>query len=156
MTLDKHESYWQAFLATLPPDAPARTATYTAEPFGDNPALADELLALVLAGAKTATCSALWEWEAEGETPTAVGAFWIVLDGRGEPRCVVETVEVTQRRFDAVDADFAYAEGEDDRSLASWRAGHERFFTRTLAAIGKYFTPEMPLVCERFRVIYAG
>ncbi len=143
MTLDKHESYWQAFLATLPPDAPARTATYTAEPFGDNPALADELLAL-------------WEWEAEGKTPTAAGAYWIVLDGRGEPRCVVETVEVTQRRFDAVDADFAYAEGEDDRTLASWRAGHERFFTRTLAAIGKVFTPEMPLVCERFRVIYAG
>ncbi len=156
MTPVKIEAFWQDFLATLPPDAAAHTAPYTAEPFGDNPALADELLALVLAGAKTATCSALWEWEAKGKTPTAVGAFWIVLDGRGEPRCVVETVEVTMRRFDAVDADFAYAEGEDDRTLASWRAGHERFFTRTLAAIGKVFTPEMPLVCERFRLVYTG
>jgi uncharacterized protein YhfF len=156
MTTDKIEAYWQDFLATLPPHAAAHTATYTAEPFGDNPALADELLALVLAGAKTATCSALWEWEAEGKAPTAVGAFWIVLDGRGEPRCVVEAIEVTQRRFDEVDAAFAHAEGEGDRSLAYWRAAHERFFTRILPASGKAFAPDMPLVCERFRVIYRG
>lgn len=63
-------TYWQAFLATLPEDAPARTATYTAEPFGDNPVLADELGALVVEGKKTATCSALWEWEAEGNPVT--------------------------------------------------------------------------------------
>jgi uncharacterized protein YhfF len=156
MTTDKIEAFWQDYLATLPPNAAAHTAPYTAEPFGDNPALADELLALVLAGAKTATCSALWEWEAEGKAPTAVGAFWIVLDGRGEPHCVVEAIEVTQRRFDEVDAAFARAEGEGDRSLAYWRAAHERFFTRTLPAIGKAFAPDMPLVCERFRVVYRG
>ena len=52
------------------------------------------------------------------------------------------------------DADFARAEGEDDLTLESWRAGHKRFFTRTRAPIGKEFTEDMPLVCERFRVIY--
>ncbi len=148
------ESFWQAFLATLPEDAPARTATYTAEPFGDNPALADELGALVFEGKKMATCSALWEWEAEGNPVTKVGSFWIVLDGRGEPLCIVEAVEVAFRRYDEVDAEFAYAEGEGDRSLQYWRDAHRRFFTRTLTAIGKEFAPEMPLVCERFRVVY--
>ena len=150
------EQYWQAFLATLPEDAPARRATYDAEGFGDNPALADELGALVLEGKKTATCSSLWEWEAEGKPVTEAGAYWIVLDGRGAPMCIVETVEVTLRRYDEVDAAFAYAEGEDDRSLEAWRAGHRRFFTRTLAAIGKEFATDMPLVCERFRVVYRG
>jgi uncharacterized protein YhfF len=148
------EQFWLAFRATLPDDAPAHQASYVAEPFGDNPALADELVALVLDGVKTATCSALWEWEAEGNPIPQPGAFWIVLDGRGAPRCIVETVEVTMRRYDEVDAEFAAAEGEGDRSLAYWRAAHERFFTRTLGAIGKDFTPEMPLVCERFRVVY--
>ena len=33
--------------------------------FGDSPELADELLALVLAGAKTATCGALRDFNAE-------------------------------------------------------------------------------------------
>ena len=149
-------TYWQTFLATLPDDAPAHTATYTAEPFGDNPALADELGALVLEGKKTATCSALWEWEAEGNPVTTAGSFWIVLDGSGAPLCIVETVEVAFRRYVEVDAAFAYAEGEGDRSLEYWRAAHQRFFTRTLAAIGREFATDMPLVCERFRVVYRG
>ncbi len=150
------EQFWHAWLATLPPDAPARNASYVVEPFGDNPALADELVALVLAGIKTATCSALWEWEAEGNTPPTPGLLWVVLDGGGEPRCIVETVEVTHRRYDEVDADFAAAEGEGDRSLDYWREAHRRFFTRTLPAIGKEFVADMPLVCERFRVVYRG
>ena len=150
------EQFWQAYLATLPEDAPARGATYDAEGFGDNPALADELGALVLEGKKTATCSALWEWEAEGNPLPQPGAFWIVLDGRGAPLCITETVEVTFRRYNEVDAAFAYDEGEDDRSLAAWREAHYRFFSRTLPAIGKEFTQEMPLVCERFRVVFGG
>ncbi len=148
------EQFWLAYLATLPDDAPAHRASYVAEPFGDNPALADELAALVLAGVKTATCSALWDWEAEGNPIPQPGALWIVLDGRGAPLCITETVEVTFRRYDEVDAAFAYDEGEGDRSLEYWRGAHRRFFSRTLPAIGKEFTPEMPLVCERFRVVY--
>ena len=34
------------------------------------------------------------------------------------PRCVIETTEVSYRRYDEVDAAFAYEEGEGDRSLA--------------------------------------
>ena len=78
----------------------------------------------------------------------------IVLDGKGDPLCIVETVEVTVRRYDEVDADFARDEGEGDLSLTYWRDAHKRFFTRTLARIGREFSEEMPLVCERFRIIY--
>lgn len=65
MTADAIVQFWQAYLHTLPPDAPHREARYVAEAFGDNPTLADELGALIRQGRKTATCSALWEWEAE-------------------------------------------------------------------------------------------
>ncbi|HAX69535.1 MAG TPA: ASCH domain-containing protein, partial [Anaerolineae bacterium] len=58
------------------------------------------------------------------------------------------------RKYNEVDADFARDEGEEDLSLESWRAGHKRFFTRTLAEIGREFSEDMPLICERFRVIY--
>jgi uncharacterized protein YhfF len=78
----------------------------------------------------------------------------VVLDGRGEPLCIVETTEITIRPFDQVDARFAWEEGEGDRSLAYWRRAHLDFFTRTLAKIGKHPTPDMPLVCERFRILY--
>lgn len=151
MSQSNIETYWENFLTAHPA---YRGKPYIAEPFGDNPALADELGNLVLSGLKSATCSSVWEYEAKGESFPKVGILWLVLDGRNEPMCVVETIEVTFRKYNEVDADFARAEGEDDLSLASWREGHKRFFTRTLAAIGKEFTEDMPLVCERFHVIY--
>jgi uncharacterized protein YhfF len=47
--------------------------------FGDSPALADELLALVLAGKKTATC-----WAASGGGKgVEIGKRWLVKDGQG-------------------------------------------------------------------------
>ena len=111
--------------------------------FGDGPQLADELLELVLAGVKTATCST--EDEPNTSTP---GECWIVLDGRGHPRCVIETTEVTYRCFGEVDAAFAHEEGEGDRSLAYWRSAHRQYFGR----LGK-FSEDMMLMCERFRLI---
>jgi uncharacterized protein YhfF len=111
--------------------------------FGDGPALADELLNLVLKGVKTATCST--EDEPNISKP---GERWIVLDGRGMPRCVIESTEVTFRRYLEVDAAFAHDEGEGDRSLTYWRDAHRGYFQR----LGK-FSEDMMLMCERFRLI---
>ena len=111
--------------------------------FGDNPALADELLELVMKGTKTATCSTEDE-----PNISAPGERWIVLDGSGHPRCVIESIEVTFRRYDEVDAAFAYEEGEGDRSLTYWREAHRRYFGR----LGK-FREDMMLMCERFRLV---
>lgn len=150
------EPFWQTYLATLS-DADRQAAIargYKAEAWGDNPALADELGTLIAAGTKTATCGALWNYEAEGEPLSAPGLLTVVLDGADQPLCLIETTEITIRAFNEVDAQFAYEEGEEDRSLASWRAGHQRFFTRTLASIGRTFDETMPLVCERFRLLY--
>lgn len=94
------------------------------------------------------------EYEAEGETPTRPGEKSIVLDGGGNPLCIIETAEVTVRRFDEVDEEFAREEGEGDLSLEYWRGAHRRFFGRTLPNIGRSFAEDMPLVCERFRVVY--
>jgi uncharacterized protein YhfF len=116
--------------------------------FGDTPELADQLLSLVLEGKKTATCGALRDFVEGGETLPQVGRQDIVLDGRGRPAAVIETTDVQIRRFHDVDAAFAFDEGEGDRSLESWRREHEGYFRRNGG-----FTPEMELVCERFRLV---
>jgi uncharacterized protein YhfF len=116
--------------------------------------MADELGALIVQGAKTATCSALWEWEAEGNPIPQPGLITVVLDGRGEPLCIVETVEVSVRKYNEVNAVFAREEGEGDLSLNYWREAHRKFFSRVLPKFGKEFSEDMPLVCERFQVIY--
>lgn len=75
---------------------------------GGTPEQADRLLALVLDGTKTATASALWDYEAGGE---------------------------------------------DDRTLDSWRHMHREFFS-TYAAHDRGFAFDMPVVLERFEVLY--
>ena len=154
MHKDTIEAYWQEFLATLPPDSPYHAKSHIAEGWGDGPEMADELGALIVNGTKTASCSSLWEWEAEGESPPEAGAVTIVLDGRGKPIGIVETTEITIRKYNEVGADFARDEGEGDLSLRFWREAHKNFFSRSLPAIGKEFSEDMPLVCERFRLIY--
>ena len=151
---EKVEAYWREYLGTLPESSPVREESYDVAGFGDSPGMAGELGALVAEGKKTATCSALWEWEVEGETLPEVGNKAVVLDGSDEPLCVIETTEIGVRPYEEVDARFAYEEGEGDRSLEHWREAHWRFFSRTLPGIGKEPMPDMPLVCERFRVIY--
>jgi uncharacterized protein YhfF len=151
---DRIGAYWSGFLETLPAESSVRDEPYGAEAWGDSPRLADELGALIVAGTKTATCSALWEYEAEGSALPEVGSKTIVLDGHDNPLCIIETTEVAVRPYDKVDARFAHEEGEGDRSLGYWRDAHWRFFSRTLPNIGRDPAIDMPLVCERFRVIY--
>ncbi len=70
------------------------------------PALADELVELVVKGSRPRPAA-----PKTSRTPPRPGERWVVLDGRAEPRCVIETIEVTYRRFNEVDAAFAYDEG---------------------------------------------
>jgi uncharacterized protein YhfF len=154
MTEDVGRAYWHKFLSTQPEDSPYHTKTYSKGGYGDNPQLANELIQLVLLGKKTATCGSLWEREAEGDPLPNVGDVWVELDGEGNAVCITETTEVTIRKYNEVDADFAREEGEGDLSLDYWREAHRDYFSRVLRKIGKDFSEDMPLVCERFRVIH--
>ena len=121
--------------------------------FGADAEQADALLALVLDGTKTATAGALWDFESDDEPLPEPGSLSIILDGRGHPRALIECTAVEVVPFDQVDAEHAYLEGEGDRSLEHWREVHQRFFTR-VATHEHGFQPDMPVVCERFRVVY--
>jgi uncharacterized protein YhfF len=154
MTDNVIQIYWQKFLSTLPDDSPYYVKTYSQGGYGDSPELANELIALILAGKKTATCGALWEWEVEGKPLPKVGDLWVEVDGYGNPVCITETTEVTLRKYHEVDAEFARAEGEGDLSLDYWRQAHKNFFSRILPKFGMEFSEDMLLVCERFRLIH--
>ena len=148
-------AFWHAFLSTQPNDAHYHSLGMPpAWGFGDHAHLADELGALVLRGVKTATCTMLWEFEADHEPLPQPGDVSIILNGVGEALCIIETLQVEVAAFDMVGADFAYDEGEDDRSLEQWREAHWRYFSRICQQIGKQPQSDMPLVCERIKVIF--
>lgn len=144
-------NFWseaRAAVPSLPGQIPEAWA------FGATPEDANELLTLVLEGTKTATASALWDMEAEGEPVPQVGEASVILDGHGEPRAVIITTAVEIVPFAEVSAEHAHAEGEGDRSLAAWREIHERFWRR-YSQSPRGFAFDMPVVCERFRVVFS-
>ncbi|KAA0962051.1 ASCH domain-containing protein [Microbacterium sp. ANT_H45B] len=144
------DEFWRECRAAVPalpeavPDAWA---------FGATPAQADDLLALVLDGTKTATASSLRDYEYAHDPVPEPGLLNIVLDGRGAPRALVETASVDVVPFGDVSEAHAFAEGEGDRTLAYWRETHERFW-RAHSEDPRGFDPSMPVVCERLRVIH--
>lgn len=151
-TFPQHiEDFIARFHAARPDHADTPLIT---DSFGDSPKMADDLLVPILQGIKTATCSSIWEWEHDQEESLTVGTLAIITDGHNQPRCVIETTSVTQTPFNEITADFAFHEGEGDRSYEYWRHEHWTFFSRTLPRIGREPTETMPLLCERFRVIY--
>jgi uncharacterized protein YhfF len=78
----------------------------------------------------------------------------VVLDGDGQPVCVIRTTSVEVKPLNRVDAAFAWDEGEGDRSLAYWQQAHHRYFTRFCQRLGVPFADDLPAVFERFEVVW--
>lgn len=159
---DEVEAFWRAAVRHarfegIPgylPGSPLGLVPPPSWSFGALPDQADELLALVLAGTKTATASALWDYESEQEPLPEVGSLGIVLDSQGHPRALLATTHVDVVPFDQVSAEHAHLEGEGDRSLEHWREVHEWFF-REHRSHDREFSSDMPVVCERFTVLHS-
>ena len=144
--------FWNAFVAKAGPDATARF--YEVFHFDDNEPSANELADLVLSGVKRATACLVWVYEARRMPIPKPGDLSVVTWWNGQPVCVIETTRVEIRPYDEVDADFAATEGEGDGSLAYWREAHWRCFSRECQRIGRALDVKMPVVCERFEVVY--
>lgn len=123
--------------------------------FGDSPAMADELLALILSGQKTATCSlARWYRGPRAEPLPKPGNLSLVLDGHDQPRCVLRITSVEIKPIRETDAQFAWDEGEGDRTLEDWMRGHCDFWQREAEREGFTFSTDMDAVYERFELAW--
>ena len=141
---DRVSRFWAAFVAATGSDG-----DHTAWGFGSDPGMATELGLLVRDGPKRATASLKSAYE-PGEQVPAVGDLSVILDGAGAPLCVIRITHVETRRFADVDEEFAWTEGEGDRSLAYWREAHISFFT----ASGTPPEDDTEVVLERFDLLW--
>ncbi len=148
MTIDR---FWQDFLEKT--GKSADTTYLECFHFELTEKWANELLRLVLIGQKRATASSLKAFEIQGERTPQKGDYSIVTDWDGNPRCVIETTNVTILPFNEITYDICKREGEDD-NLESWRKGHTNFFTNEGKELGYEFSEDMLVVFEDFEVVY--
>lgn len=149
---EKIEKFWQEFCSANS-DVDAATP-YQVWHFGSTHELAEELWQLALSGKKRATASCTWEYEHKPEDMPIIGGYSVVTDFYGEPKLILKTTELRTIPFIEVDAQFAFDEGEGDQSLEFWQEVHWNYFTKSLALLGKEPSEDMPIICERFEVLY--
>ncbi|MFE0806297.1 ASCH domain-containing protein [Streptomyces sp. NPDC058794] len=109
----------------------------------------ERLNGLVLAGRKTATTGLLAEYVEETEGLEFEGERLALAGNDGDSVATIEITGVELAAFGGVTWEHAAAEGEGDRSLDEWRAGHMRFWE----GIGTPVDDDTPLVCLRFRLV---
>lgn len=144
--------FWQAACRAVPDLSP--TTDYQVWHFGDSERLARDLADLVLHGSKRATAGLLWDSEFDPSMMPVKGGYSLVTDHAGAPLLIIRTTHVEVRPYGEVDAGFAAAEGEGDGSLEYWRDAHWAYFSRRCEALGRTPSNDMPVILERFALIY--
>ena len=139
-------AFWADYAAATGADG-----SYSAWGFADadHAELMTKLGLLVRDGPKRAPAGREADFSAEEPIPSP-GDHHVILDGEGHPLCIIRTTSVEIRPFGQVDAQFAWDEGEGDRSLEWWRDAHIRYF----ASVGTPIDAATPLVLERFAKVW--
>lgn len=148
------KQFWEAFQVDIGVDASSRF--YEVFHFDDNEESANALGDLVLRGKKRATASLLWENEVNNKPIPKIGDLSVVTNWQQQPLCIIETTQVDIVPYEAVSDAFAAVEGEGDGSLRYWRKAHWAYFYRECQRLGMEPSLNMPIICERFKVVYPG
>jgi uncharacterized protein YhfF len=88
------ETFWQRYLSTLSEEDQKNAPSYVVDQFADTPEAATKVGKLVRDGVKTTTSSLVWGLEHIGEPLPKMGHIELIVDGNGEPLCIIELVEV--------------------------------------------------------------
>ena len=144
--MNKNEQYWQQFCK----EANLKDIQYKeAFQFGEK---VDWLADLVVTGKKTATCSSYELYKMENEPLPKIGEYSIILNSENTPVAIIEVESVEIYPLNEVPEDFALAEVEG--TYKEWWDAHVNFFTEDLRRYNLTFSPDMKVVCERFKKVY--
>ena len=142
--------YWNRFIKK---NEMYKESKYEVWSFGYTDNIANKLIGYVKIGKKKGTSSALEMYDIDQKVPEE-GDISIITYGNGSPGCIIRTEEIRKKKFKEISKEEARLEGEGDLSLEYWRKVHEDFFRYEYKEKGKEFSENIPVIFERFEVIY--
>lgn len=122
--------------------------------FCDNKKDADECAELVIKKIKQATSPSVWWFKKNQEAFPKAGDLAIVTNWNGEPKAIIRTKKTEFVAYKNITADYAFIEGEGDRSLDYWKRTHWEYYTKEMKKIDESPTEDMEIVCEHFETIW--
>jgi len=151
---EKSKFYLNQYLESLSDSERKKYQSFSADYFCADEHNANLCAELIRIGQKTATCSLQYWYKSDDEPMPVIGHLLVVTDWNGKPICIVEIDSVEECKYSDVSADFAYMEGEGDRSLEWWRTAHWDFFAQECVELNIEPSEDMMLVLEQFHVVY--
>lgn len=149
---DQISEFWERCRRFAPREVVGNS--YVVRRMGNAPAIGETLLRLVASGEKTGMFSRPMDLERAGIVPQ-VGDFVIFTDHDDRPRSLVRMEECRLMKFSDVGPAQTACESPAARDVDVWRGIHRRYWAPVLAAEGGSFSEDMPILFQRFRLIYA-
>lgn len=146
--------YLNQYLGSLPAETVKKKGACSAGYFCADEYNANLCAELILRGEKRASCGMEYWYRHTGEAMPQVGDLQVVTDWNGKPVCIIELTSVSKCKYSEVTEEFAYEEGEGDKSLEWWHTAHWKFFSFECNELGINPTEDIMLVLERFKVVY--
>jgi uncharacterized protein YhfF len=151
-TMNAVPDFWARCKRALPREPLGER--FTVRRMGNSPAMCETLLQLITSGQKTGGFSRPEELEAAGLTPRS-GDYVVLTDFAGAPRCLVQMEECVLLKFSEIGPEHTACESPAARDLDVWRGIHRGYWTPILEAEGRAFTDDLPVLFQRFRLLYA-
>ena len=151
---EKAQNYLNQYLQSLTDSDRKKYQSYSADYFCADEYNANLCADLIRIGQKTASCSLKYWYQFDNEPMPEVGHLMVVTDWNSNPICIIEINSVKECKYCDVSEQFAYLEGEGDRSLKWWRKAHWEFFAKECKELSIEPNEDMMLVLEQFHVVH--
>mgnify|MGYP003522197573 FL=1 len=122
--------------------------------FCDNKKEADECAELVMKKIKQATSPSVWWFEKNKEEIPKIGDIAIVTNWNKEPKAIIRTKKVEIVKFKNITPEYAFIEGEGNKTLEHWKKVHWGYYTNEMHKFNEKPNEEMKIVCEYFETIW--
>ena len=150
---NNQKSYCQKYISSLPAnDVPVKPNISAS--FAGNKEITDDLLKLYLLRKKTAGSSIVEDFLSAGDPLPQAGNYWIFLNSKEEPACLLKTASIKIHKFFEVPVEIAIAEGEGDLSLEHWRKVHAELYAPFLKSWGLDSIQNATVITEFFSIVY--
>ena len=106
-------------------------------------------------GEKVGTFSLPWLMESEKIPASHIGQPIILLSYDGKPEIVVQITDIEETTFGEIDYEVTKIDGPPVRDPEVWIPLHREYWNNILKPYGRSCTDDMPVIVERFKLVYS-
>ena len=145
------DDYWNQVIASKPELA----VDHQIRSIGIDEETTVLIIDFIKEGEKVGTFSLPWLMQSENIPASHTGQPIILLSYDGKPEIVVQITDIAETTFGEIDYDVTKIDGPPVRDPEVWIPLHREYWNNILKPYGRSCTDDMPVIVERFQLVYS-